>query len=112
MSLQLSGRGLSHGRKISLCALIVATLLLPLPVPAWAGAQIVYARVWPAPEYTRLTLESDAPIAYNVFTVGMPPRLVLDLENVEFNVALEQIPAKISPTDPYVSAVRIGRFKP
>ncbi len=95
-----------------LCALLVAICWFASAGPAMAGAQIVYARVWPAPEYTRLTLESDGPIAHNVFTVGTPSRLVLDLENVEFNAALEQIPAKISPNDPYVSAVRIGRFKP
>ena len=68
--------------------------------------------MWPAQEYTRLTLESDAPIVYNVFIVGTPARLVLDLEDVEFNATLEQLPAKISPADPYVSGVRIGRFKP
>ena len=68
--------------------------------------------MWPAQEYTRLTLESDAPIAFNVLTVGTPARLVLDLEDVEFNATLEQLPAKISPADPYVSGLRIGRFKP
>ena len=68
--------------------------------------------MWPAQEYTRLTLESDAPIAFNVLTVGTPARLVLDLEDVEFNATLEQLPAKISAADPYVSGVRVGRFKP
>ncbi|HVY07543.1 MAG TPA: N-acetylmuramoyl-L-alanine amidase [Burkholderiales bacterium] len=76
------------------------------------ATQIASARVWPAPEYTRLTLESQTPIAYNVFTVGTPARLVLDLEDVEFNSVLEFLPGKISPGDPYVNGVRIGRFKP
>jgi N-acetylmuramoyl-L-alanine amidase len=83
-----------------------------LQAPGFAATQIGSVRVWPAQEYTRLTLESDAPIVYNVFTVGTPARLVLDLEDVEFNAILEQLPAKISPGDPYVSGVRIGRFKP
>ena len=78
----------------------------------FSATQISSARVWPAQEYTRLTLESDAQIAYSVFTVGTPARLVLDLEGVEFNSILEQLPAKITPADPYVRAVRIGRFKP
>ena len=98
--------------KLSRCALLAASLLAALQVPAFAATQIASARVWPALEYTRLTLESDAPITYNIFTVGTPARLVLDLEDVEFNSTLEQLPAKISPTDPYVSGVRIGRFKP
>ena len=93
-------------------AVIAASLLASLPVPAFAATQIASSRVWPAQEYTRITLESAAPIAYNVFTVGTPARLVLDLEDVEFNAVLEQLPGKISPADPYVSGVRIGRFKP
>jgi N-acetylmuramoyl-L-alanine amidase len=83
-----------------------------VPASAFAASQIASVRVWPAQEYTRLTLESASPIAYNLFTVGTPARLVLDLEDVEFNAILEQLPAKISPTDPYVSGLRIGRFKP
>jgi N-acetylmuramoyl-L-alanine amidase len=90
----------------------MAAVLLAMATPVHATTQIASARVWPAQEYTRLTLESNAPIAYNVFTVGTPARLVLDLEDVEFNATLEQLPSRISPADPYVSGVRIGRFKP
>ncbi|MEO8008739.1 MAG: N-acetylmuramoyl-L-alanine amidase [Betaproteobacteria bacterium] len=88
------------------------SLLALMQTPGFAATQIASARVWPAPEYTRLTLESDAPIAYNVFTIGTPARLVLDLDDVEFNATLEQLPTKISPADPYISGLRIGRFKP
>ncbi len=98
--------------KLSHCAAIAAVLTVMLPASACAATQIASARVWPAQEYTRLTLESESPIAYNVFTVGTPARLVLDLEDVEFNAVLEQLPARISPADPYVRGVRIGRFKP
>jgi len=110
---RFDGTGISGtSGKLSRCALASAIALATLTVPAVAATQISSARVWPAQEYTRLTLESDAPITYNVFTVGTPARLVLDLEDVEFNATLEQLPAKISPADPYVSGVRIGRFKP
>jgi N-acetylmuramoyl-L-alanine amidase len=98
--------------KLSHYAAIVACLAIMVPASAFAATQIASARVWPAQEYTRLTLESVSPIAYNVFTVRTPARLVLDLEDVEFNAILEQLPAKISPTDPYVRGLRIGRFKP
>jgi len=92
--------------------MVTASMLALCQMPAFAATQIASARVWPAQEYTRLTLESDAPIVYNIFSVGTPARLVLDLEDVEFNATLEQFPAKISPADPYVSGLRIGRFKP
>ena len=98
--------------KLSHCAAVAACLAIILPASAFAATRISSARVWPAQEYTRLTLESVSPIAYNVFTVGMPARLVLDIEDVEFNTVLEQLPARISPADPYVRGVRIGRYKP
>jgi N-acetylmuramoyl-L-alanine amidase len=79
---------------------------------ASAATEIVSARLWPAPEYTRLTLEAATPITHNVFTITRPDRLVLDLEDVEANASIDGLPSKISPDDPYVSGIRIGRFKP
>jgi len=79
---------------------------------AHGATQVSSARIWPAQEYTRITLESGAPIAHNVFTIANPNRLVLDLQNVESSTALDVLSTKISPDDPYVSGVRIGRFKP
>ena len=113
MIFRVDGPGDADGPgKLSRFAVIAASLLVTFPGSAFAATQIASARVWPAQEYTRLTLESDAPIVYNVFIVGTPARLVLDLEDVEFNATLEQLPAKISAADPYVSGVRVGRFKP
>jgi N-acetylmuramoyl-L-alanine amidase len=91
--------------------LLPAALLFPLSV-AFAGTQVSSARIWPAEEYTRLTLESDAEIVHNVFTIANPRRLVIDLDNVDIGPPLEQLSTKISADDPYVSGLRIGRFKP
>ena len=79
---------------------------------ALAAIEIGSARIWPAQDYTRLTLESKEPIAHKLFTIKNPERLVLDLENVELNSALENISVKIAPSDPYIKQVRVGRFKP
>ena len=101
------------GRGKSLHGIVLATSLSILcPGAGLAANEISAVRIWPAPEYTRFTLESATPITHNAFTIEAPPRLVVDLENVEFNATLEQLPAMISPSDPYVSGVRIGRFKP
>ena len=105
-------RGTGGSGKLSGYSMLAAGMVAMLQIPAFAATEIASARVWPAPEYTRFTLESGTPIVYNIFTVGTPARLVLDLEDVEFNATLEQLPAKISPADPHVSSVRIGRFKP
>ncbi|HEX8873499.1 MAG TPA: N-acetylmuramoyl-L-alanine amidase [Nitrosospira sp.] len=77
-----------------------------------AGTTVSSARVWPAPEYTRLTLESALPIQYALTTIKDPDRVVIDLEQVALTPELEKLPDKIDPSDPYIRAVRIGRYKP
>lgn len=69
-------------------------------------------RIWPAQDYTRLTLESKQAIRHNMFSISNPNRLVVDLEDVEINDTLNQLISKIGTEDPYVKSVRIGRFKP
>ncbi|HXZ97145.1 MAG TPA: N-acetylmuramoyl-L-alanine amidase [Burkholderiales bacterium] len=94
--------------------LAICFLIFPLIVslPVEAATQVSSVRVWPAQDYTRLTIESNAPITYNLFTVKNPERLVLDLENIELNGALNEISEKISAGDPYIKQVRVGNFKP
>ena len=98
-------------------ALFLSRLLLLLSLfsvqgSALADVTISSARVWPAEDYTRLTLESASPIHYKFFTVKDPERLVLDLEDVDLNSALKGLAAKVSSEDPYIKLVRVGRFKP
>jgi len=78
-----------------------------------AGApSLVGVRVWPATDYTRITLEHDAPLKFTHLLVKDPDRLVVDLEGVEFNSVLASLPGKISETDPYIKLIRAGRNKP
>ena len=74
--------------------------------------QVSAARVWPATDYTRVTLESPLPIRHQVMSLKNPERLVVDLENVALNSALNGLTEKIGANDPYVKSVRIGQFKP
>ena len=69
-------------------------------------------RIWPAEDYTRVTLEHDAPLKFNHFTVEGPDRLVVDIEGVEFNSVLESLAGKVADNDPYIKLLRAGRFKP
>ena len=70
------------------------------------------ARLWPAPDYTRLTLESKHPIKFKLFRISGPDRLVLDLEGVDLGPALEALQAKVSPDDPYIQSLRVARNRP
>lgn len=79
---------------------------------AQAGVAMSSTRIWPAEDYTRLTLESPLPIRHNMFTIDNPNRLVVDMEDVEINDTLNQLAGKIGADDPYIKSLRIGRFKP
>jgi len=68
--------------------------------------------VWPAQDYTRVTLESPHALKYQQFFVKDPERLVLDLEGVDLNEELKSLPAKVGANDPYIQAVRVGRNRP
>jgi N-acetylmuramoyl-L-alanine amidase len=90
----------------------VTALLLSLGLFAQAATPVISARVWPAADYTRITLESPKAIAHNMQTLKNPERLVLDLENVELGAALKSVSGKILSTDPYIKQVRAANFKP
>ena len=79
---------------------------------AQAAITISSVRIWPAQDYTRLTLESKQEIRYKQFLLKNPERLVIDLEDVELHGELDQLAAKVSSGDPYIKSMRVGLFKP
>jgi N-acetylmuramoyl-L-alanine amidase len=95
-------------------ALLTGLLALLLSCPAQAGSPtaINSVRVWPAQDYTRLTLESTKPVTFNMFTLSNPERLVIDLTDVDLHGALEGISGKIGSDDPYIKSLRVAQNKP
>lgn len=89
------------------------TLLLSVltPLPALA-AQILAVRVWPADDYTRVTLENDSSLKATHFIVKDPERLVVDIEGLDLNPTLKSLVAKIQSNDPYIKQVRVGQNRP
>ena len=77
-----------------------------------AANTITAARVWPAQEYTRIAMESTAPIKYQLMILKNPDRLVLDIEDVELTSVLKTLSDKIISGDPYIKQVRVGKFRP
>jgi N-acetylmuramoyl-L-alanine amidase len=89
------------------------TLLLSVLVPtASHAAQILAVRVWPAEDYTRVTLENDSDLKAAHFLVNNPDRLVVDIEGIDLNPALKSLVAKIQSNDPYIRQVRVGQNRP
>ena len=77
-----------------------------------AQAQVVATRIWPAKDYTRVTLETKAEVKFQLFSVKDPERLVLDLEGVELGPALAELHGKVATGDPYIDKLRVGRNRP
>ena len=76
------------------------------------GATIVAVRVWPASDYTRVTIESDTALVTKYTFVAQPPRLAVDIEGIELNTALRELVGKVLSDDPYITGVRVGQFTP
>ena len=78
---------------------------------AW-GAKLLGVRVWPAEDYTRITLESDETLKISHQLLSKPERLVVDVEGLELTPTIKELVAKVKPNDPYISQVRVGQFQP
>jgi N-acetylmuramoyl-L-alanine amidase len=107
----------STGRRelLKLAAASLTLLVTPLDALAAAArsaANILAVRVWPATDYTRITLEHATELKFSYLQVNDPERLVVDLEGVEFNSVLQNLPGKIAETDPYIKLIRAGRNRP
>ena len=90
-----------------------ALVLSQFFVAAARAADAVRAvRIWPSPDYTRITLESRQPIRHNLLVVKNPERIVLDLQDVEYASLQQEIADKVRATDPHVSSLRAGRYMP
>lgn len=93
-----------------------STLLISIMAPdvalAAMAAQILAVRVWPAEDYTRVTLENNSDLKTSHFTVKNPERLVVDIEGIELNPTLKELVAKIQSNDPYIKQVRVGQNRP
>ena len=76
------------------------------------GATILAVRVWPSPEYSRVTIESDALLTFTQNFIPNPPRLAVDVRGIELNPALKELVAKVGPTDPTINGIRVGQFGP
>src|SRR5689334_12381871 len=104
--------GVSYERRRALAWLAVPALGALAP-HAWAAAsRVASARLWPAQEYTRLILESSAPLPYELITLAQPDRVVIDLPGVEAGGDLPELPSRVHASDPYVARIRVGRKPP
>jgi N-acetylmuramoyl-L-alanine amidase len=94
-----------------------------VPVIAWAQsagnniktgtASVVAVRVWPARDYTRVTLEYDGKLNFKSFPIAdANPRMVVDIEGIDLDSTLKELVGKVQPNDPYIAQVRVAQNAP
>ncbi len=89
------------------------SIVLSLGLPHIAhGATILTVRVWPAPDYSRVTIESDGVLKTSSLFVPSPPRLAVDIEGITLNPALKELVGKVKADDPNIAGIRVGQFAP
>ncbi len=86
-------------------------LLLTQADIAW-GATIIAVRIWPAQDYTRVTIESDTLLSAKQLFVSTPPRLAVDIDGLELSPELKELVGSVKANDPYISGIRVGQFAP
>ncbi len=76
------------------------------------GAGIVAVRIWPAEDYSRVTIESDRPLKTTHRFVVSPPRLAVDIEGLQLDATLRELVAKVRADDPNIAGIRVGQNSP
>ncbi|TNF58879.1 MAG: N-acetylmuramoyl-L-alanine amidase [Burkholderiales bacterium] len=76
------------------------------------GAQVLAVRLWPAEDYTRVTIESDGALRTRHFMVSAPHRLVVDIEGMDLLPGLRELVGKLSPDDPNIAGIRVAQNAP
>jgi N-acetylmuramoyl-L-alanine amidase len=97
---------------LGLAAAGLTLLVTPVGRSLAAAPSVMAVRVWPAADYTRITIEHEQAIRFSQMLIRDPDRLVVDLEDVELNSVLASLPGKIAETDPYIKVIRAGRNRP
>ena len=92
---------------------LLISVLAPAVFPGVShAAQTLGVRVWPAEDYTRVTLENNTPLKATHFILKNPERLVVDIEGLDLSPAMKDLVAQILPGDPYIKQVRVGQNRP
>jgi len=90
----------------------ILAFLFGLALAGAAQAQVLSTRIWPARDYTRLTIESKEEVKYSLFRLKDPERLVLELEVADLPQSLAELHAKVAEFDPYIQGLRVARNRP
>ena len=98
--------------KIILIKYIIINFLLLFSQIIFAENNVSATRVWPASDYTRVTIESALPIENDQMILQNPERVVIDLKDILINNALKELGSKVIGVDPNIKKIRVAQFNP
>jgi N-acetylmuramoyl-L-alanine amidase len=76
------------------------------------ASTVLAVRTWPAADYTRVTLELGSELKAEHFTLDNPHRMVVDIEGLTMNDALQKLVSNVKADDPYIQSLRVGQNRP
>ena len=76
------------------------------------GASVVAVRIWPAKDYTRLTIESDGALNVQDTRVSDPPKLTVDIEGIDLLAPIRELVGKLKSDDPNIAGMRVAQQAP
>ncbi|MBT9552536.1 MAG: N-acetylmuramoyl-L-alanine amidase [Hydrogenophaga sp.] len=89
------------------------TLVLWLGTPHLAQAgRVIAVRIWPAQDYTRVTIESDAALKAHKTAVNDPPQLTVEIEGIDLLDGMRELVAKLRSDDPNIAGMRVTPVGP
>ncbi|MDO9148397.1 MAG: N-acetylmuramoyl-L-alanine amidase [Hydrogenophaga sp.] len=85
-----------------------STLVLLLGVQHIAhGASVVAVRLWPAEDYTRVTIESNGALKVRQTVTSDPTSLVVELEGIDLVAGLRELVGQLKTNDPNIAGIRV-----
>lgn len=83
----------SNAVRLTLCVLALCCVELA------QAATIKNVRVWRAEGYTRIVLDLDAPVRYNLVLASNPTRIILDVANSDLKASVAKLPLASTPIE-------------
>lgn len=106
-----AGRRAGQARRQFLRAGLTGALTT-IPLVDALGATVLAVRVWPAPDYTRVTLEMDRTLYARHQVLQQPDRLVVDLDGVDVNGPVRNLAGMVRNDDPAIRTVHVSQTSP
>ena len=99
-------------QEVNLKHYILFFLLIVSSFNSFSANEVKATRLWPAPDYTRITIESSSKINNDQMMLQNPERIVIDLKGISVNKALKNLSTKLKANDPNILKIRVGQFTP